>query len=136
MLFTIDWDAVSGKLGNAVIKSDAPQMTHSLADLNASWVWETTEGDAASDFAISIEQVSDSEIRLVNFLNLDGEAITAQVDGNDITFEGELAGGNLIIRNGSGSITNGWITIQLRYDTYDGDETEHHEVMLSKQQAL
>lgn len=136
MLFSIDWSSVSDKVGNAVVKADAPQMAHSLDELSATWIWETTEGDAASDFAISIEQVSDIEINIRNFLNIDGECITAQVDGNSITFGGELAGGNLVIKNGKGTITNGWINIMLSYDTYDGEETEHHEVMLSRQQAL
>ncbi|MCQ2250526.1 MAG: hypothetical protein MJZ66_05400 [Bacteroidales bacterium] len=125
-----------GKNSLSAFQQDAPQQSHSLQELATKWMWETVDGDAASDFAISIEQVSDNEIEIVNFLNIDGERITAQVNDNQLTFQGEMAGGNLLIQNGSGNITNGWINIVLEYDAYDGESTEHHKVMLSKGREL
>ncbi len=148
MLFLTDCscenqDQIRRDLGNKVGRSnmavaigDSPSQSHSLGELSARWVWETIEGDAASNFGISIEQISENEIRIVNFLNLDGESITANVDNGKLSFSGEMAGGNLMITNGTGNITNGWINIQLEYDTYDGDISEHHRVMLSKGSEL
>lgn len=118
------------------MKPDAPQQTHSIQELNSKWVWETTEGDAATNFEVKIEQQSDTEIRIINFMNIDGESITATVEDDLIKFSGELAGGNLLIQNGKGTITNGWINIQLSYNTFDGDTSEQFKVMLSKGEAL
>jgi len=138
-----DQDNIKRELGNkvgrnslATLQQDSPEQVHSLSELSAQWIWQTTEGDAASDFAIRIEQVSENEVRIVNFLNIDGETITASLKDELLTFEGEMADGNLIIQNGVGTITNGWLNIQLEYDAYDGENTEHHKVMLSRGSEL
>lgn len=136
----VNMEDLSGNIGHSsktkLVQADAPQIAHDLHELAASWIWETTEGDAASDFSLRLEVVSDTEIRFVNFMNIDGESITAKVDDGKLTFDGELADGNLIVRDGKGSITNGWLNIQLSFDTYDGEDTEHFEAMLSKGESL
>lgn len=127
--------SLSNKIGKGkanAFQQDAPRQAHALQELSAQWIWETQEGDAASDFAVRIEQASDNEIRIINFLNIDGEAITATAQGDSLKFEGELAGGNLLIQKGTGTITNGWTSIQLEYETFDGESTERQKALLSK----
>lgn len=125
-----------GNKNGSLLLQDSPQTIHSVQELSSGWVWTTTDGDAASDFQISIEQVSDNEIVIINFHNLDGERITATIDGEDISFGGPLMDGSLEVRGGHGTITNGWLTINLEYELYDGTDTERFAAKLEKGHTL
>lgn len=115
-------------------EEDAPAYSHSIAELATSWVWNTQEGDAADDFQVEIEQVSDNEFYIVNFHNLDGEKMLVNVSGSKLSFAGEMVDGNVVVENGTGNISNGWITMRLEYDIVT-DETEHFVVELNQGKA-
>ncbi|MCQ2250525.1 MAG: hypothetical protein MJZ66_05395 [Bacteroidales bacterium] len=117
-------------------EEDAPEFAHSLGELEGDWQWNTEEGDAAEYFGVSIRQISESEISIVNFHNTAGDELSASVSGSQLSFEGELVDGNIVISNGKGTITNGWLTITLEYDCTSDGETEHTKVQLNKGKVL
>lgn len=115
-------------------EEDAPAYSHSVSELATSWVWNTQEGDAADDFQVEIEQVSDNEFYIVNFHNLDGEKMLVTISGSKLSFAGEMVDGNVMVENGTGNIGNGWLSMKLEYDIVT-DETEHFVVALSQGKA-
>ncbi len=116
-------------------EEDAPEFAHSLGELEGDWQWKTVEGEA-DYFGVSIKQISDNEFSIVNFLNEGGDEITVNVDGSSLSFEGSLVDGNLIISNGKGTITNGWLTMTLEYDCTSDGESEHFKVQLNKGKVI
>jgi len=116
-------------------EEDAPTFAHSASDLEDYWQWDTKEGDGGY-FQVSIKQISDSEFSIVNFHNLDGEEMKVSISGSSLSFSGELVDGNVVISNGTGNITNGWITMTLEYDCTTDGETEHLKVQLDKGKVI
>ena len=105
-------------------EEDAPEFSHSINDLVGSWKWETTASQDFPDVCnVMISVISDNKISIDNFANTD-EAIEATVseDRKSFTFSGELAGGNMIITNGKGTIGDSFetMTISFEYDLGDG----------------
>lgn len=106
-------------------EEDAPEFSHSINDLVGNWKWDTTESeDFPECFNVMISVISDNKISIDNFANTD-EAIEATVlseDRKSFTFSGELAGGNMIITNGKGTIGDSFetMTISFEYDLGDG----------------
>ena len=117
-------------------EEDAPTFTHSATELESSWQWNTTEGDAAEYFQVEIRQLSDNEFSIANFHNLDGEEITVSISGTSLSFQGEFYDGAVVISNGKGTITNGWLTMTLEYDCSTDGETEHFKAELNKGTVL
>ncbi len=117
-------------------EDDAPEFSHSAQELADSWVCTVLEGDAADGYQMEILTLGDNEISIKNFHNLDGEEITVKISGTSLSFSGELMDGNVIIENGSGNISNGWLTMTLTYDITADGETEHMKVQLDKRKAL
>lgn len=121
-------------------EEDAPTFSHSAEDLisgnsGANWTWTTIQGeDIFGDyFGITIDKISDSKFIINNFGGA-GDQITVNLSGTSLTFDGELANGAKI-ENGTGSITNGWETMQLAF-TYNGEETQDCSVTLQHEQAI
>ncbi|MCR5453642.1 MAG: hypothetical protein K6F33_01470 [Bacteroidales bacterium] len=128
-------------------EEDAPTYSHSLnelvsGDAGANWEWTTDQGDDVMSpyFGVTITDISDTQFTIDNFCNAGGPMIV-YVSGTQLTFSGELVDGSLI-KAGTGSITNGWQTMQLTF-TYENEETsqdcsvtlEHKEVISKKAAA-
>ena len=111
-------------------EEDAPELTHSLDELNDSWAWDFNDGTTPVE--VTISKVSDSELLIENFHNMGGETISVKVSGTSLSFAGELAGGELIISNGTGSIINGWQGMTLSYTGTDADGEMQYDVTLTK----
>ena len=103
-------------------EEDAPEFSHSINDLVGNWKWDTTESEDFSEFNVMISVISDNKISIDNFANTD-EAIEATVseDRKSFTFSGELAGGNMIITNGKGTIGDSFETMTIKFDYDLGD---------------
>ncbi|MBQ5512107.1 MAG: hypothetical protein IIT83_00345 [Bacteroidales bacterium] len=111
-------------------EEDAPELSHSLDELSGSWVWDFNDG--TSPFDVTVTKNSSSEITIENFHNMGGETITMKVSGTALSFSGELAGGELKITEGTGSIINGWEGMTLSYLGTDGDGEQRYDITLTK----
>ncbi len=111
-------------------EEDAPELTHSLDELSGSWVWDFN--DDTPSFDVTVSKTSSSEIVISNFHNMGGESITVKVSGTSLSFSGELAGGELKITEGTGSIINGWEGMTLSYLGTDGDGEQRYDITLTK----
>ena len=110
-------------------EEDAPEFSHSLNDLNGSWVWETTSGDFADAFDVTIAVESDTKFVINNFLNLGNIPVT--VSGTSLSFSGEFADGSKV-QAGTGTISNGWETMTISFDYFDGEDTQKGSASLNK----
>ena len=111
-------------------EEDAPELTHSLDELSGTWIWDFNDDTAPVD--VTITKVSSSEFVIDNFHNMGGESITVKVSGTSLSFAGELAGGELKISEGTGSIINGWEGMTLSYIGTDSDGELHYNITLTK----
>lgn len=125
---------LAGALTLHSCEEDAPEFTHSAAELADSWVCTVIEGDAADGFEVKIEATSDKEFVIKNFHNLDD--MTVSISGTSLSFGGALLDGAAEVSNGTGTISNGWITMRLSYDITTEEDKEHFEVELNKGKAL
>ena len=121
-------------------EEDAPTYAHSSDDLvsgdaGPNWTWTTVQGDDifGEYFVVTIDKLSDSQFVINNFGGA-GDAITVTMSGTSLTFSGELANGAKI-EAGTGSITNGWATMELSF-TYNGEDTQDCKATLQHEKAL
>ncbi len=114
--------AITATMTTSCTEEDAPEFAHSLGDLEGTWTWETTDGDEFTDFEVTISTISDTKIEIGNFGNQD-ESMPVTVSGTTLSFAKELSTMN--ITGGTGSITNGYATMEIsfQYDTGDGPQT-------------
>ena len=105
---------------------DAPEYQNSAKDLVGKWTWNTDAGDLNDIFDVTISQQDESTIKISNFHNL-GYSIDAKISGTTISFSGEL-GSQFEVRNGTGTISNGYQRIKLKYECYDEDEETSENV--------
>ncbi len=126
------------KSRNALYQQDAPTYTHSVADLNGTWLWETTESEDFSEFYVYISQGSASdEIIISNFGGQSKEeTITAKVSGTTFTFAGVLNGGEMEIKNGIGTIMGGYQSISISFEYNVGEGDQVCKANLSSQKEL
>jgi len=119
-------------------EEDAPTYTHSVADLNGTWLWETTESEDFSEFYVYISQGSASdEIIISNFGGQSKEeTITAKVSGTTFTFAGVLNGGEMEIKNGIGTIMGGYQSISISFEYNVGEGDQVCKANLSSQKEL
>lgn len=126
-------------------EEDAPEFSHSVNDLvggsaGSTWTWNTTAGDLAEAFEITIQNVSDTQFIIDNFAGVGGDKMTVTISGSSLTFSGDVTGGS--VKDGTGTITNGWATMDISFTIDNGDEliscsaTLEHEKMISKKAIL
>lgn len=111
-------------------KEDAPELQHTLNDLSGTWTWETTDGDFPDAFEVTITAESDTKFVVNNFLNV-SDPITVTVSGTSLTFSGELSDGSTI-KSGTGTITNGWETMNISFIYNDGESDQTGGARLDK----
>ena len=127
-------------------KEDAPEFSHSTNELvvgnsGATWTWNTVSGDLPDAFEVTIDKLSDTEFAINNFASVDGDRITVKISGTSLTFSGEVASGPTI-KEGTGTIKNGWATMDISFIIDNGEEqiscsaTLEHEKMISKKKVL
>lgn len=111
-------------------EEDAPAYSHTAADLNGAW----TDDDGRE---YNITQLSDNEFVIENFEGIGEITVTISSD-TQLSFEGSLRDGLILIKNGTGTITNGWLTMRMQYDMemVEDNETEHFDIMLNKGKGL
>lgn len=113
---------------------DSPSYAYSTLDLEGKWTWSTdnSTGEFSGTFDVNIKKISDTKIQIGNFHN-QSSAIEATVSGSTLSFSGSL-NSQFEIKSGTGSITNGYQTIKLKYEIYDNDDetSETVETTLTK----
>ncbi len=102
---------------------DAPEYQNSAKDLVGKWTWKTesSTGDFDGTFDVTISQQDETTITISNFHN-SSKSIEAKISGSILSFSGPLGDSQYEVKTGSGTISNGYQTIKLKYEIYDDDE--------------
>ena len=128
---------------------DAPSYSHSSSDLiggdnGNTWTWTTTEGDLPEAFEVTIDVISDDKFAINDFANVGGDRIEVQItdiqaSSAKLAFSGDVTGG---VVEGTGSIINGWATMNISFVIDYGEEkvsceaTLEHTKMISKKRMV
>lgn len=110
---------------------DAPNYAYSTKDLEGKWTWNTDQstGEFSGTFDVKISKISDTKISISNFHN-QSASMEAEVSGTTLTFGGDL-NSQFEVKNGTGTISNGYQTIKIKYEILDKDEEESETVEAS-----